>query len=150
MTDSRSLELKLESTIDSIDAAELIVEGLAREGGFGDEQIDSLIMAVRETVANAVTHGNGYSGDKRVHFAVRLDSNGLEIKVRDEGDGFDPGGVPDPTDPANLLKASGRGLLLMRALVDEVTVKRAKPKGMEVVLIKRGPEATSDKEEKSQ
>ena len=150
MTDSRSLELKLESIIDSIDAAELIVEGLAREGGFDDEQIDSLCMAVRETMANAVTHGNRYNGDKRVHFAVRLDSNGLKIKVRDEGDGFDPGGVPDPTDPANLLKASGRGLLLMRALVDDVTVERAKPKGMEVVLIKRGPEATSEKEEKSQ
>ncbi len=149
MTESRSLELKLESTIDTIDAAELIVEGLARKGGFDDEQIDSLTMAVRETVANAVTHGNKYSGQKSVHLAVRLDSNGLKIKVRDEGEGFDLQDVPDPTDPANLLKASGRGLLLMRALVDDVTVRRAKPRGTEVVLIKHGPD-TSEKEEKLQ
>ncbi len=150
MTDSRSLELKLESTIDSIDAAELIVEGLAREGGFDDEQIDSLTMAVRETMANAVTHGNKYSAEKHVHFAVRLDDSGLRVRVRDEGEGFDLGEVPDPTNPVNLLKASGRGLLLMRALVDEVTVKRAKPKGMEIVLIKHIPQTSIEEEEKSQ
>lgn len=127
MPESRSIELKLESKIDSVDAAELIVQGLAREAGFSSDDIDHLGMAVRESMVNAVTHGNGYNKDKSVHFSVRVGGGTLEISIRDEGEGFDPGGVPDPTAPENLLKASGRGLLLMNALVDEFQVGPAEP-----------------------
>ncbi len=146
MPETRSLELTLESTIDSVDAVELIVQGLAREAGYDDHAIDHLGMAVRETMVNAVTHGNNYSRDKSVRFAVRVEDDGLNIRIQDEGEGFDPEEVPDPTAPENLLKASGRGLLLMRALVDEFVVKRATPNGMEVTLVKKAPAGGSDKE----
>ena len=151
MSETRSLDLKLESKIDSVDAAELIVGGLARGAGYSDEEIDHLGMAVRESFVNAVTHGNAYSHDKAVHFSVTLDDKALTVKIRDEGEGFDPGEVPDPTDPANLLKASGRGLLLMGAFVDEFSIQRAKPNGMEAVLVKYAPnkEIGEDKEDQS-
>ncbi|MBI1357438.1 MAG: ATP-binding protein [Acidobacteria bacterium] len=142
MADPRSLELKLESKVDSVDAAELIVQGLAREAGHPEDEIDHLGMAVRESMVNAVTHGNGYSAEKWVYFSARVEKDGgLRVGIRDEGEGFEPRGVPDPTAPENLLKTSGRGLLLMRALVDEFSVERAEPRGMQVTMFKKGPGA---------
>ncbi len=140
MAEPRSLELKLESKVDSVDAAEIIVQGLAREAGLAEDEIDHLGMAVRESMVNAVAHGNGYSSEKSVYFSVDLGSDGaLTVGVRDEGEGFEPQNVPDPTAPENLLKSSGRGLLLMQALVDEFTVRRAEPRGMQVTMVKKGP-----------
>ncbi len=140
------MEVRLDSVISSVDAAELIAKGLAREGGYGEEQIDRLGMAVREAAANAVTHGNAYSADKSVHFSVELDRGRLAVKVRDEGEGFDPKDVPDPTLAENLLSASGRGLLMMRALVDEVDVRSGSPGGTEVVLVLHGPATEADEQ----
>jgi len=137
MSDTRRLELRLESKIDSVDAAELMVLGLAREVGFGQDDLDRLSMAVRESMVNAIAHGNGYSRDKAVHFTVEASPKGVEIEVRDEGAGFNPDDVPDPTVPENLLKVSGRGILLMRALVDEFSIERAPQGGMRVRLAKR-------------
>jgi serine/threonine-protein kinase RsbW len=68
----------------------------------------------------------------------------LVVKVRDEGEGFDPSEVPDPTSVENLLRASGRGLLMMRALVDEVDVRNAAPSGTEVVLTLHSPATRED------
>lgn len=133
------MELRLGSVISSVDAAELCAKGLAREGGYGEDQADRLGMAVREATANAVTHGNAYSADKSVHFSVEMAEGRLIVTVRDEGAGFDPSEVPDPTSAENLLRASGRGLLMMRALVDEVDVRIGAPSGTEVVLILYGP-----------
>ena len=150
MSEDRRLSLRFESKVDSVDAAELIAKGLAREAGFDDDVLDRLGMAVRETMVNAVTHGNGYSREKSVYFNVHVDTAGaLTVVIRDEGEGFDPEEVPDPTSPDNLLKASGRGLLLMNALVDQATVRRGEPNGTEVVLVKHAPEGRSEKEDHS-
>jgi len=143
MSESRSLGLRLESKIDSVDAAELIVVGLAREVGYNEDKIGQLGLAVRESMVNAVAHGNGYSKDKKVHFYVEASSEALTVKIRDEGEGFDPEEAPDPTAPENLLKTSGRGLLLMRALVDEFSLERAEPVGMQAKLVAHGPAAKS-------
>ena len=138
------MQLRLDSVISTVDAAELCAKGLAREGGYEEEQVDRLGMAVREAAANAVTHGNAYSTDKSVHFSVEMNDGRLVVKLRDEGEGFDPVEVPDPTSVENLLKASGRGLLMMRALVDEVDVRNASPGGTEVVLVLHSPATAED------
>ena len=96
MSESRSLELRLESKIDSVDAAELIVMGLAREAGYAEDKIGQLGLAVRESMVNAIAHGNGYSQDKTVHFRVEASSEALTVGIRDEGEGFDPEQAPDP------------------------------------------------------
>ena len=147
MPGSRSVELRLESKIDSVDAAELIVTGLAREAGHDEDKIGQLGLAVRESMVNAVTHGNGCNQDKTVHFSVEVSSAALTVGIRDEGAGFEPGEAPDPTAPDNLLKTSGRGLLLMRALVDEFSLQRAEPCGMQAKLVTKGPAAGKAKEE---
>jgi serine/threonine-protein kinase RsbW len=97
----------------------LIDEVHAEDGSETDIEI-----AVREALANAVIHGNHENRDKRVHVHVtcRCSIDGeVLLTVRDDGEGFDPDALPDPTDQTNLLRTHGRGIWLMRALMDEVT-----------------------------
>jgi serine/threonine-protein kinase RsbW len=91
-------------------------------GGMARASEEELEIAVHEALANAVIHGNHESPDKNVHLSCRCSMDGeLLISVRDEGEGFDSRAVPDPTEPQRLLLPHGRGLQLMRALMDEVS-----------------------------
>jgi serine/threonine-protein kinase RsbW len=98
-------------------------------------------VAVRESVINAIKHGNRGDERKRVYVEFtaleRESPPGMAIRVRDEGPGFDPAGVPDPLHPDNLLKASGRGIFLIRSFMDELRLQPAAEGGMEVVMVKR-------------
>ena len=111
---------KLPSRIESVDIAASRADEFAKRSGLGDEFISSIDLAVRESVANAVKHGNGLNEEKTVEIRLVRNEAGFEMFVRDYGKGFDPEEIPDPTDPANLLKASGRGILFMRAFMDAV------------------------------
>jgi serine/threonine-protein kinase RsbW len=96
-------------------------------------------VAVRESVVNAIKHGNKQDESKRVHVQFTLRERALEVEVKDQGPGFDPGGVGDPLAPENLLKAYGRGIFFMRQFMDEVT-HAFPPKGGTVVrMLKRVP-----------
>lgn len=134
--DARKLSLKMESTLDSVEAAELIVQRMTQLNGFDEEQIGRIGMAVREAVVNAVTHGNGYNCEKSVFFEALIDGDALRVAVADQGKGFDPGQVADPLAAENLHKASGRGLLLMKAFFDEVAVAPGDETGTKVFLVK--------------
>ena len=72
--------------------------------------------------------------DKKVYINVLVEDKNIIIKVRDEGDGFDPSSIPDPTEPQNLLKDSGRGVYLMKVYMDDLKYN-ATPNGMETVLV---------------
>ena len=90
--------------------------------GIAKETEDDIEIAVLEALANAVIHGNGENPDKQVHLSCRCSMDGeISIVVRDEGEGFDIRAVPDPTEPQGLLLTHGRGLHLMRTLMDEVS-----------------------------
>jgi anti-sigma B factor antagonist len=91
---------------------------------------------VRETVINAIVHGNRSDPDKRVHVDARLRDHELAICVRDEGAGFDPSKVADPTRPENLMRDSGRGILMVQTLMDGVTINSAPGRGTEVRMVK--------------
>src|SRR6266403_925043 len=83
---------------------------------------DEIEIAVLEALANAVIHGNGENPEKQVHLSCRCSMDGeVSIVVRDEGKGFDSRAVPDPTEPQGLIVTHGRGLHLMRTLMDEVS-----------------------------
>ena len=110
----------LPSRIESVDVAASRADEFAKRSGLGDEFISSIDLAVRESVANAVKHGNKLDDSKVVEITLLRNDSGFEMFVRDFGTGFDPEEIPDPTDPANLLKASGRGILFMRAFMDVV------------------------------
>jgi serine/threonine-protein kinase RsbW len=123
----RTVETVMESTLESVDAAEVLVLKVAEEGGFEEEDLHKIGMAVREAMVNAVVHGNRYNLKKKVHLGVMLQGEQLLVTVADEGEGFEPKELPDPLAEENLLRQSGRGLLLIRAFVDEFDMHRAEP-----------------------
>jgi serine/threonine-protein kinase RsbW len=113
-------ELILPSRIEAINDAASAAAEFVKRSGLGDEAAYGVDMAVREAVTNAVLHGNRQDEAKSVEVSFKSTPETIEIEVRDQGQGFDPENVPDPTDPQNLLKTSGRGILFMRTFMDEV------------------------------
>ncbi len=149
-TDAAESVFELESTLESVDLAEQIAVRAAAEAGLDDDQQYEIGMAVRESVINAVVHGNRYNRNKKVRLTVRMRPGELVVRVADEGEGFDPSQVPDPLASENLLSQSGRGLLLIRAFTDEFTVRRLVPQGTEVVLVKRVREPSPPRSEEAE
>lgn len=130
------VDTRLDSLLESADTAERLAVEVAAAMGFEEEDQHRLGMAVRESVVNAVVHGNRYSARKKVHFTVASNARGVIITVADEGQGFDWAAQRDPVAEENLLEQSGRGLFLVRAFVDQVEFRRLTPQGTEVRLVK--------------
>jgi serine/threonine-protein kinase RsbW len=126
----------LESSLQSVDGAEQMALEVARQIGFPEEELHKISMAVREAVVNAVVHGNRYNANMRVHFEVSGQPDRMTVVVSDEGNGFDPSTLPDPLAEENLLHQSGRGILLIRAFVDEFTASPISPSGTAVKMVK--------------
>lgn len=131
----RRITVALESCVQSADVAEsMIMEFCARAAGqLICEQVG---LAVRESVANAVLHGNRLDPSKKVQLTAELNDAGLTVCIRDEGEGFDPDSLPDPLVPDNLLNESGRGFFLVKTCMDDVIVRRAETRGTEITLVK--------------
>jgi len=132
-----SVERLLASSLESVDIGEGLVTEVALKAGLEEDERHRLGMAVRESLVNAVVHGNRYDARKKVFLSVSANRERLTVTVGDEGDGFDPSALPDPLAEENLLRQSGRGLLLMQAFVDEFEVRRREPRGTQVLLVKR-------------
>ena len=133
----QTVELILPSRIEAIAEAASVAAEFVSHLGLGDEIAFGVDMAVREAVTNAVVHGNKQVLEKTVEVTLSNSAKGLEITVRDHGTGFDPGSVPDPTVPQNLMKTSGRGILFMNTFMDEVEWLRHDEGGTVVRMIKR-------------
>ena len=92
--------------------------------GGGKPDIETIGLAVREAIANAMVHGNRCDPHKEVRISVAVDEHcDLLVSVKDSGSGFDPDGLPNPIAPENLLAQHGRGIFIMRQLMDEVDFK---------------------------
>jgi serine/threonine-protein kinase RsbW len=135
-SEALALDELLESSLESVDAAETLVLKVAEEAGFEEEALHKIGMAVREAMVNAVVHGNRYNARKKVHLHVAKAPDHLTILIRDEGEGFEFESLPDPLSEENLLRQSGRGLLLMQAFVDKLDVRRRESGGTEVRMVK--------------
>ena len=136
MTDETT-ELLLPSRIESVAEAAAAADEVARRLRLSEEAAYGLDMAVREAVTNAVLHGNRQAADAPVEITFVDAGAQLIVTVRDRGRGFDPAQVADPTDAANLLKASGRGILFMRSFMDEVEWTRHPEGGTVVRMTKK-------------
>ncbi len=130
-------EIELPSRIESVDEAAMMADEFAKSSGFGDEIIFAVDMAIRESVANAVKHGNKFDETKKVQLTLDNKPEGFEITVRDFGAGFSIDDVADPTNPENLLKANGRGILFMRSFMDEVKWENPTDGGLMVKMLKK-------------
>jgi serine/threonine-protein kinase RsbW len=131
-----TVERFLDSTLESVDSAEELAVGMAQRAGFDEDDLMKIGMAVRESVVNAVVHGNRYNANKKVRFSVAQDGGRFTVRISDEGEGFEVQDVPDPLAPENLMRTSGRGIFLIRSFMDEFQMRRIEPRGTEVTLVK--------------
>ena len=130
-------QLKLPSRIESVDEAAVKADEFAKEQGLGADFVSAIDLAIRESVANAVKHGNKFAEEKTVDLTLARTDEGFEITVRDYGPGFAVDEIPDPTNPENILKASGRGILFMRSFMDVVEWSNHEDGGTVVKMVKR-------------
>lgn len=133
---TQSVDILLESSLASVETAERLVLKAAEEVGIEEEARIRLGLAVHECMVNAIVHGNKYDPGKKVRLQVVPHPDSVEILIADQGMGFVVNDVPDPLSGENLMKASGRGVLLIRAFVDEYEVRQLSPQGMEARLVK--------------
>jgi serine/threonine-protein kinase RsbW len=131
-----AIERFLDSTLESVDSAEELAVALAERAGMDEDDLMKVGMAIRESMVNAVVHGNRYNSQKKVRLAVMFDGERFTIRIGDEGEGFDFGSIPDPLAPENLLRTSGRGIFLIRSFMDDFQMRRLESGGTEVTLIK--------------
>jgi serine/threonine-protein kinase RsbW len=135
------VRLEFTSAIEMVDFVQVVSDHVGRTFGLDDESIHWVGVAIRESVINAIRHGN--RNDESKHVFVEFGTApadqvpGLTIRVRDQGEGFDPETVANPLEPDNLLKSSGRGIFLIRSFMDEVRLQRAPEGGMEIRMVKR-------------
>jgi serine/threonine-protein kinase RsbW len=140
--------LVLSSKFENIEVAERALVDLCDQAGCPGDDRYWLITALREAVANAVRHGNQLDPERSVRIDYSIKDRTVSIRVEDEGSGFDPSTVPDPTDPANLLRPSGRGIFYMRQFMNRVEFSRASGGGTAVEMTRRlEPETRSSKDE---
>lgn len=133
----QTTRLVLPSHIEAVANAAAAASDFVKSCGVDEQTAFGIDMAVREAVTNAMVHGNQEDETKSVEVILNCLGNALEIEIRDQGDGFDPADVPDPTEPANILKTSGRGIFLMRSFMDEVEWLARPDGGTTVRMLKR-------------
>ena len=135
--ESSVVEVTLESDLKNVEVAEEISRRVAGAAGFNEEEQHRIEMAVHESMINAIWHGNKNDSSKSVWLYFKIHRDRLEIRIRDQGNGFDPKYIPDPLADENLLNVSGRGIFLIRSFMDEFRVEHINGKGTEVTLVKR-------------
>jgi serine/threonine-protein kinase RsbW len=135
--DANTVEMTLESTLENVEVADDVTQRMCAAAGLEEEDQHKVEMAVHESMINAVRHGNHGDANKKVWLRVQIRDDQLEIRIRDEGSGFDLSQVPDPLTPENLLRVSGRGIFLIRTFMDEFRVENPEGLGTEVIMIKR-------------
>ncbi len=134
------IRLEFTSTVDMLDFVDVVGGHVSRDIGLDEDQAHWVGVAIRECVINAIKHGNQHDTAKRVfiEFTTVVSAVAeMTIRVRDQGEGFDPEDIADPLAPENLLKGSGRGIFLIRNFMDEVELERCPDGGMEVRMVKR-------------
>jgi serine/threonine-protein kinase RsbW len=141
LTRGGTVKLQVHSNFDTLDFVQVVSDRIAHLGGLDEDAVHWIGVAVRESVINAIKHGNREDARKLVTVEFTLapvsEPSELVVRVLDQGAGFDPQEVGDPLAPENLLKASGRGIFFMRSFMDDVTLRRGTEGGMEVRMVKK-------------
>jgi serine/threonine-protein kinase RsbW len=138
--------LVLASRFENIEVAERALNELCDQVGVEDEELYWIVTALREGLANAVRHGNKAEPERKVRVDCTIENRTVTIRIEDEGEGFDPENVPDPTDPENLLRPSGRGIFYMQQFMNRVEFSRAPTGGTAVLMVRELQTATRSTE----
>ena len=141
------VRLEFTSAFEMLDFVQVVSDHVSHSVGLDDDAAHWVSVAIRESVINAIKHGNRNDASKHVFVEFETarpsDVAELTIRVRDQGEGFDPGILVNPLAPENLLKSSGRGIFLIRNFLDDVQLERAPEGGMEIRMLKRVLPATA-------
>lgn len=135
---TKKFSLIIKSTTDELPTVEEFVSEIADFAKMDEDNMSSLLICVIEAVTNAIIHANKKDISKKVVISAELTETHLKLIIRDEGKGFNPEAVPDPTVPENILKESGRGVYLMRIYLDELKYNLT-PEGLETIMILKLP-----------
>jgi serine/threonine-protein kinase RsbW len=141
LTDEHVVRLELPSSFELLDLVQVLSDRVSNIAGLDDDITHWVSVAVRESVINAIKHGN--REDRRKHVTVeftlrpRARPEEFVVRVLDEGEGFDPAEIANPLDPENMLKSSGRGIFFMRNFMDDVSITRRPEGGMDVRMSKK-------------
>jgi serine/threonine-protein kinase RsbW len=138
------LTMIIPSLPDQIQLVEEKGEQMSAVAGFDDDDRDSLAIALTEVVANAIYHGNQGNPDKTVTICFTVRKGYLSVEITDQGPGFNPHTIADPLDPENLLKDSGRGIFIVRTLMDSVEYRFNQGIGTTVILTKHAKNVSQD------
>jgi serine/threonine-protein kinase RsbW len=141
MTPPKTVRVEFFSAFDMLDFVQVVSDHLGKLAGLDEDQNHWVSVAVRESVVNAIKHGNKNDPAKRVivDFSPMPPSgeNEFVIRIQDQGEGFEPEEVADPLAPENILKSSGRGIFLIRNFMDEVKHTKLPEGGMEIRMVKK-------------
>ena len=146
LAESLPFHLTIGSRFENIELVQAVLSDALSAFELDEESRHWIDLAVREAVANAIKHGNRLEPAKRVEIDLQLDGSELVVRVRDEGEGFDPDDVVDPLAPENRLRPNGRGIFYMQKLMDEIDYDFQPGRGTEVTLRKRLEPAADEKE----
>jgi serine/threonine-protein kinase RsbW len=127
-------QLQFSSTHQNAREVEALILAECQQNGFSEEDCFGVHMALHEALVNAVKHGNKLDSTKQVRVSYHVDPRLFHVEIQDEGSGFNPATLADPTAEENLEALSGRGILLMRAYMDDVSFN---PAGNIVTMSKR-------------
>jgi len=144
--ESSVVEVTLDSDLKNVEVAEEITRRVAGTAGFDEDEQHRIEMAVHESMINAIWHGNKNDSSKSVWLRFKIHPDRLEIRIRDQGNGFDPNHIPNPLENENLLNVSGRGIFLIRTFMDEFRVEHVTGAGTEVTMVKRLGSGTETKQ----
>ena len=137
----RTIRLEFNSVFEMVDFVQIVSDHMGRSVGLDEDSLHWVGVAIRESVINAIKHGNRHDAAK--HVFVEFEATTVDlvpeltIRIRDQGEGFEPEEVANPLAPENLLKSSGRGIFLIRNFMDDVQLQRVPEGGMEIRMVKR-------------
>lgn len=140
-------QLVLASRFENIEVAERALRDLCDRAGCDGDDLYWVVTALREALANAVRHGNRSDPGRNVLVDYSVDGCTVSIRVEDEGEGFDPTAIPDPTEAENLLRPSGRGIFYMQQFMNQVEFSRAATGGTSVLMIKKLQPTTKESDQ---
>ncbi len=129
--------ITIPSSPDKISVVDEFLEDWLRKRGVAENTIADLAIAITELVNNAINHGNKRQEDKKVTLTLLYGDGEIEASITDEGDGFDPEDIPDPLAEENLLKEIGRGIFIVKSLMDDFKYKALPRGGTEVRIVKK-------------
>jgi len=129
-------QLEIPSKLESLVDVEALTEKVADKYRIQGDDRDNLAIAITEMVNNAIIHGNKFDQAKKVVVSFYYDKGSLSVYIKDNGTGFDPNNVGNPLDPENLMKESGRGIFILKSIMDDVHFHYS-PNGMEVQITKK-------------